>query len=315
MDVQKNNDLNPLKNFEFMRPDEPTTPLDQPTQDFLLSEIEPLDLDKNFDLPTSVVDPSNTQKTPTSNNQKNNQKKSKEYVKSTDNTSASSSSSRDGGDDNDNSRACSSRAGDSTVDQNEVVVEKVSRVEDSVSTGDSSDGGVAAPVNMDGSKKVSDIEKVSHSAPDGDVVVEGEVLKPKRKRGRPKGSTKKDKEKKLQVVPSMKPSSVVLNRTSAFYVNLYSQMCDFGEVEKRFTGVERKTVAEFLALDLLMRTKKGDKDAQRTYWQIAQKNDEKMPKNDFFEPKNGTLLDDMLTEVEGVVFGEIVDKPPTDEVQ
>lgn len=280
MDVQKNNDLNPLKNFEFMRPDEPTTPLDQPTQDFLLSEIEPLDLDKNFDLPTSVVDPSNTQKTPTSNNQKNNQKKSKEYVKSTDNTSASSSSSRDGGDDNDNSRACSSRAGDSTVDQNEVVV-----------------------------------EKVSHSAPDGDVVVEGEVLKPKRKRGRPKGSTKKDKEKKLQVVPSMKPSSVVLNRTSAFYVNLYSQMCDFGEVEKRFTGVERKTVAEFLALDLLMRTKKGDKDAQRTYWQIAQKNDEKMPKNDFFEPKNGTLLDDMLTEVEGVVFGEIVDKPPTDEVQ
>lgn len=282
MDVQKNNDLNPLKNFEFMRPDEPTTPLDQPTQDFLLSEIEPLDLDKNFDLPTSVVDPSNTQKTPTSNNQKNNQKKSKEYVKSTDNTSASSSSSssRDGGDDNDNSRACSSRAGDSTVDQNEVVV-----------------------------------EKASHSAPDGDVVVEGEVLKPKRKRGRPKGSTKKDKEKKLQVVPSMKPSSVVLNRTSAFYVNLYSQMCDFGEVEKRFTGVERKTVAEFLALDLLMRTKKGDKDAQRTYWQIAQKNDEKMPKNDFFEPKNGTLLDDMLTEVEGVVFGEIVDKPPTDEVQ
>lgn len=98
-------------------------------------------------------------------------------------------------------------------------------------------------------------------------------------------------------------------------MNLYSQMCDFGEVEKRFTGVERKTVAEFLALDLLMRTKKGDKDAQRTYWQIAQKNDEKMPKNDFFEPKNGTLLDDMLTEVEGVVFGEIVDKPPTDEVQ
>lgn len=72
------------------------------------------------------------------------------------------------------------------------------------------------------------------------------------------------------------------------------------------------TIAEEVAVDLLTGViNKNPKDIDR-YWQIVQKAQKTVETQIPAQSTgNNTLMDNILTEVEGVVFGEVVDESET----
>ena len=97
-----------------------------------------------------------------------------------------------------------------------------------------------------------------------------------------------------------------LSKDSVFYAILYSQTFSREDLEQYVKTLDNPTIAEKIAIDLCLNAADGKKDALDRYWQILQKNQEKTQKS-AQKPINSSLLDDILTEVEGDVFGNIVE--------
>lgn len=159
---------------------------------------------------------------------------------------------------------------------------------------------------------------------------------PKR-RGRPKGSKNKQKEKLspigagaqaekvshnetkklshttpdyLPVNLSFPSSTSVKGKTSLCYALLYARELTPVQVETLLQNqLELNlTSAEVIALSLIDRTTKGDPKAEKIYWDLLKnqaKNDKITP-----EKSQNTLLDEALAKSENAIFGEIVVDTP-----
>lgn len=162
-------------------------------------------------------------------------------------------------------------------------------------------------------KKVShegEMEKVSQAS--DEVLTTTPVQK--RKAGRPKGSkNKKNKNSNgvIRLVPSSIKAITRLNKDSKFYVHAYSQSLSVEEIVAIHSTPVRRTASEQFALNLLVGVAKNDPKSVDRYWQIVGK-EAKSPE---IAPKtrtNTSLLDDILTSVEGEIFGENVDATTPD---
>lgn len=167
-----------------------------------------------------------------------------------------------------------------------------------------------------GTEKVSpgtltpETEKVSQATTSA-TDVDGLVTPPKRKRGRPRKV-----KNPIPVLPDVDTASKYLNKSSVFYLRLYSNLLTLEQVRARLSDPCKKTVAEQFALELLISAgNKKERDLNR-YWNIISKPD-KATENAPKTPKNSTILDDILTSVEAEVFGDIpeADTMPTPDEQ
>lgn len=141
-----------------------------------------------------------------------------------------------------------------------------------------------------GDKKVEIIEEAPTP------VLTGE----KRKPGRPKGSTKKALRLKATEKLALR-----LNKNSIFYFQSLSQSFSRTELEQYVKTLNNPTIAEKMAVDLLLAASNGEKKAVDKYWQISQNIAKKQQENSPNKQKSGTILDDILGEVETDVFGDI----------
>lgn len=136
----------------------------------------------------------------------------------------------------------------------------------------------------------------------------------KRKAGRPKGSKNKNNKNSngvIRLVPSSIEAITRLNKDSKFYVHAYSQSLSVEEIVAIHSTPVRRTASEQFALNLLVGVAKNDPKSVDRYWQIVGK-EAKSPE---IAPKtrtNTSLLDDILTSVEGEIFGENVDATTPD---
>lgn len=141
-----------------------------------------------------------------------------------------------------------------------------------------------------------------------EVLTTTSVHKNKRKAGRPRGSKNKNKKNKdvIKLVPSSVEVITRLNKDSKFYVHTYSQSLSVEEIVALHSTPVRRTASEQFALNLLVGVAKNDPKSVDRYWQIVGKG----AKSPEIAPKtrtNTSLLDDILTSVEGEIFGENVD--------
>lgn len=154
-----------------------------------------------------------------------------------------------------------------------------------------------------GLKKVSH-DKAQTDSLEKDLTITTEnITSVKRKRGRPR--------KKVKAVPTPVISSRI-GKNSVFYLQAYASSLTKNQLKAfriQAYQEENLTVAEEIALDLCCRAADGDQKALDKYWQIVQK-EAKTPQIPANTGTTGTLLDDILTEVEGVVWGEVVEETP-----
>lgn len=139
-----------------------------------------------------------------------------------------------------------------------------------------------------------------------DEVLTTAPVQKKRKAGRPKGSKNKKNKDVIKLVPSSVEVITRLNKDSKFYVHTYSQSLSVEEIVALHSTPVRRTASEQFALNLLVGVAKNDPKSVDRYWQIVGK-EAKSPE---IAPKtrtNTSLLDDILTSVEGEIFGENVD--------
>lgn len=144
-----------------------------------------------------------------------------------------------------------------------------------------------------------------------EVLTTTSVHKNKRKAGRPKGSKNKKNKGVIKLVPSSIEVITRLNKDSKFYVHTYSQSLSVEEIVALHSTPVRRTASEQFALNLLVGVAKNDPKSVDRYWQIVGKG----AKSPEIAPKtrtNTSLLDDILTSVEGEIFGENVDATTPD---
>lgn len=145
----------------------------------------------------------------------------------------------------------------------------------------------------------------------GEAELTTTLVQKKRKAGRPKGSKNKKNKGVIKLVPSSIEVITRLNKDSKFYVHTYSQSLSVEEIVALHSTPVRRTASEQFALNLLVGVAKNDPKSVDRYWQIVGK-EAKSPE---IAPKtrtNTSLLDDILTSVEGEIFGENVDATTPD---
>lgn len=170
-------------------------------------------------------------------------------------------------------------------------------------------------IGEDGSANAKPVEKLSHdninkktfttTMGGREVELIEELPTPssigeKRKPGRPKGTTKKALRLKATEKLALR-----LNKNSIFYFQVLSQSFSRTELEQYVKTLNNPTIAEKMAVDLLLDASNGEKKAVDRYWKISQNIAQKQQENSTKQPKSGTILDDILGEVEADVFGDI----------
>lgn len=154
-------------------------------------------------------------------------------------------------------------------------------------------------------------DAIDNSQASDEVLTTTSVHKNKRKAGRPKGSKNKKNKGVIKLVPSSVEAITRLNKDSKFYVHTYSQSLSVEEIVALHSTPVRRTASEQFALNLLVGVAKNDPKSVDRYWQIVGKG----AKSPEIAPKtrtNTSLLDDILTSVEGEIFGENVDATTPD---
>lgn len=156
-----------------------------------------------------------------------------------------------------------------------------------------------------------------------------ELQRPRRGRGRPKGSKNKrtieklshNREvmlKKTSLGTTHLPLSVNLSmdkfisgkgKTSLSYTLLYASQLTPIQISLLLENADalELTMAEVLALSLLERTKNHDQKAEKIYWDLMKT----QAKNEKITPikQENTLLDEALSKAENAIFGEVIDNP------
>lgn len=156
-----------------------------------------------------------------------------------------------------------------------------------------------------------------------------QLQRPRRGRGRPKGSKNKrtieklshNREvmlKKTSLGTTHLPLSVNLSmdkfisgkgKTSLSYTLLYASQLTPIQISLLLENADalELTMAEVLALSLLERTKNHDQKAEKIYWDLMKT----QAKNEKITPikQENTLLDEALSKAENAIFGEVIDNP------
>lgn len=290
----------------IMKFDDKTTPYPSATQQGLIDEL----FDQAQPLEDKVEDIKTLTRASTSNNQTNANSANDDNASSGANDKSFTMANNDNGNVSNGGNMVIEKVSSNDDCGNNVSMKKVSEkvshtpvdksgitdINMTVPSVDNSSNGnqpVNFDVDVDGNGKLTIQKKVVHTQ-HSDV----------KKRGRPR--------KLPTPVISSKNSLFSLKKDSICYLKLYSQNLTREDLQAYLSLNPKMTIAEEVAVDLLTGViNKNPKDIDR-YWQIVQKAQKPVDiPAQAQSTGNNTLMDSILTEVEGVVFGEVVDESET----